>query len=239
MAPLLGDLPTKTQYIIVDSHFVRGTNNVFSVDLSLESNTHVEGMGKVIGVKMVDFYLTQIGENNSNLSTNVAKYVDILCPDIPKVAQLLDERQGLVFARVPLERHFSGSNGIVIRDKQWKSFPRQTQLFNPISIKRLNFKIYEYQDDGDYVLLQPDATWHMVLEVTSIDVKEKPVNKDAQIIEALERLCGKIDTLNQRLKKQEPKEGEKKKYPFIYLVFIVASILGGWLWVIGRRAAPS
>jgi hypothetical protein len=240
MAPSLGDLPTKTQYIIVDSKFVRGSNNIFSVDLSLESNTHVEDMGKVIGVKMVDFYLTQIGENDSNLNTNVAKYVDVLCPDVPKVAQLLDERQGLVFARVPLERHFSGSNGIVIRDKQWKSFQRRTQLFNPMSIKRLNFKIYEYQDDGDYVLLQPDASWHMILEVTSIDVKEKPVNKDTQILQALEKLCGKIDTLNRNVRRlPDPNKKEKKKYPFVYLVLLVATILGGWLWTIGRRASPS
>jgi hypothetical protein len=240
MPPSLGDLPTKTQYIIVDSNFVRGSNNVFSVDLSLESNTHVENMGKVIGVKMVDFYLTQIGENNSNLSTNVAKYVDVLCADVPKVAQLLDERQGLVFARIPLERHFGGSNGIVIRDKQWKAFQRQTQLFNPMSIKRLNFKIYEYQDDGDYVLLQPDASWHMILEVTSIDVKEKPANKDAQILEVLEKLCGKIDTLNKNVRRlPTPEDREKKKYPFVYLLILVATIIGGWLWFIGRRVVPS
>lgn len=227
MAPSLRDLPTKTQYIIVDSNFVRGTNNVFSVDLTLESNTHVEDMSKVIGVKMVDFYLTQIGENNANLSTNVAKYIDILCPDIPKVAQLLDERNGLIFARVPLERHFGGSNGIVIRDKQWKSFPRPTQLFNPISIKRLNFQIYEYQDDGDYVLLQPDASWHMVLEITTIDVKEKPKDKNVQIIQAIELLCKKIDNLNIPEKKSSE---EKKKYPFAYLLLIIAAMFGGWMW---------
>lgn len=217
----------------MDSNFVRGTNNIFSVDLTLESNTHVEDMGKVIGVKMVDFYLTQIGENNANLSTNVAKYIDIMCPDIPKKAQLLDERSGLIFARVPLERHFGGSNGIVIRDKQWKSFPRTNQLFNPISIKRLNFKIYEYQDDGDYVLLQPDASWHMVLEITTIDVKEKPKDKNVQILQALDKLCSKIDTLAKLPEK--PPEVPKKKYPFAYLLLLVASLFGGWMWWLSKK----
>lgn len=190
-------------------------------------------MGKVIGVKMVDFYLTQIGENNANLSTNVAKFVDIICHDVPKKAQLLDERNGMILARIPLERHFGGSNGVVIRDKQWKAFPRTTQLFNPISIKTLNFKIYEYQDDGDYVLLQPDASWHMILEITTIDVKEKPKDKNVQIIQAIDKLCAKIDTLNKKQPTVEPKK--KKKYPFAYLLILVASLFGGWLWWIRAR----
>lgn len=190
-------------------------------------------MGKVIGVKMVDFYLTQVGENNANLSTNVAKFVDIICHDVPKKAQLLDERNGMILARIPLERHFGGSNGVVIRDKQWKAFPRTTQLFNPISIKTLNFKIYEYQDDGDYVLLQPDASWHMILEITTIDVKEKPKDKNVQIIQAIDKLCAKIDTLNKKQPTVEPKK--KTKYPFAYLLILVASLFGGWLWWIRAR----
>ena len=235
----LGDLPKKTEYIIVDSNFVRGSNNTFTVDLTLESNTHVSDIGRVVGVKMVDFYLTQVGANDSNLNTNVAKFVDIVCPDVPKVAQLLDERQGMVFARVPLERHFGGSNGVVIRDKQWKAFPRTTQYFNPISINHLDFKIYEYQDDGDYLPLQPLASWHMILEITTIDVKEKPKNKDVQIIALLDKLCGKIDILNENVRKlPDPETKDKKKYPFIYLVLVVITILGGWLWTIGRRAVP-
>jgi hypothetical protein len=67
----LDDIPKKTQYVIIDSSFVNGTNNVFSLDLQLESNTHVEDMSRVLGIKMVDFYVTQIGENdgiNSNVS---------------------------------------------------------------------------------------------------------------------------------------------------------------------------
>ena len=57
----LHEMPKKFQYITVDSNFVNGTNNTFSLDLNLESNIHVEDMTKVLGIKMVDFYITQIG----------------------------------------------------------------------------------------------------------------------------------------------------------------------------------
>ena len=236
----LDDIPKKTQYVIIDSNFVNGTNNTFSFDLQLESNTHVEDMSRVLGIKMVDFYITQIGENDSNLNTNVAKYVDIICPDVPKVAQILDERRGQIFARVPLERHFTGSNGIVLRDKQAKLFGRQTNYFNPISVKKLNFEIYEYQDDGDYVLLQPDAKWYMVLEITTVNVKEKPKNRELQILQALQQLIGKIDVLNQNVQRlpDKPPEPPKEKYSFGFLVMILATIFGGFLWFVNRSASP-
>jgi hypothetical protein len=233
------DIPKKVQYVILDSNFVNGTNNVFSLDLTLESNTHVEDMGRVLGIKMVDFYITQIGENNSNLNTDVAKFVDIVCPEIPKVAQILDERHGQILARVPLERHFTGSNGVVLRDKQWRSFNRQTNYFNPISIKKLNFEIFEQQDDGDYLPLQPDAKWYMVLEITTVNVKEKPKDRELQILMALEKLLKKIDTLNQNVQKlpDKPPEQNPKKYSFGLLVAILASLLGGFIWWVNKSSA--
>ena len=233
------DIPKKVQYVVLDSNFVNGTNNAFSLDLTLESNTHVEDMSRVLGVKMVDFYVTQIGENTSNLNTNVAKFVDIVCPDIPKVAQLLDERHGQIFARVPLERHFTGSNGIVLRDKQAKLFNRHQNYFNPVSIKKLNFQIYEQQDDGDYLPLQPDAKWYMVLELTTVNVKEKPKNREIQILQMLEKLLRKLDTLNQNVQKlpDKPPEQNPKKYPFGLLVFILVSILGGFIWWVNKSSA--
>jgi hypothetical protein len=235
----LDDIPKKVQYVILDSNFVTGTNNAFSLDLTLKSNTHVEDMGRVLGVKMVDFYITQVGENNSNLNTNVAKFVDIVCPDIPKPAQMLDERHGQVFARIPLERHFTGSNGIVLRDKQAKLFNRQQNYFNPISIKKLDFKIYEQQDDGDYVTLQPDAKWFMVLEITTVNVKEKPKNRELQILQALEKLLKKIDTLNENVQKlpDKPPEQNPKKYSFGLLVALLATLLGGFIWWVNKSSA--
>ena len=236
----LDDIPKKTQYVIIDSNFVNGTNNTFSLDLQLESNTHVEDMSRVLGIKMVDFYITQVGGNDGT-DTDIAKFVDIVCPEVPKVAQMLDERHGQILARVPLERHFSGSNDAIIRDKQWKSFQRQTNFFNPISIKKLNFKIYEQQDDGDYVLLQPDAKWYMVLEITTVNVKEKPKNRELQILQALQQLVGKIDVLNQNVQRlpDKPPEPPKEKYSFGVLVLILVSIFGGFMWFVNRGTSPT
>ena len=232
----LDDIPKKVQYVILDSGFVDGTNNTFSLDLNLKSNTHVEDMSRVLGIKMVDFYITQVGESNSSTNTNIAKYVDIVCPEIPKVAQLLDERHGQLFTRIPLERHFSGSNDFVLRDKQWKRFQQNTNYFNPISIKKLNFKIYEEQDDGDYVTLQPDSKWYMILEITTVNVKEKPKDRELQILMALEKLLKKIDTLNHNVQKlpDKPPEENPKKYSFGLLVALLASILGGFIWWVNK-----
>jgi hypothetical protein len=240
----LQDLPKKVQYIIVDSEFVNGTNNTFTIDLSLKSNLHVEEISEVIGIKPVDFYITQVGENDLG-NTNVAKYIDIVCDDVPKRGQILNERNGQILARVPLERSFTGSNDFIMRDKQWRSFQRQTNLFNPISIQKLNFKIYESQGDGDYKTLQPDANWYMVLEVTTIDVKEKPVNREVQILEALHKLIGKIEDLNVNVKKLPDKEDiekmeieKKKKYPLRYLILFITMVIGGFVFV-KNKITPS
>jgi len=239
MVVSLQDVPKKVQYITVDSQYVKGSNNTFTVDISLESNIHIEEMNKVIGIKMVDFYATQIGQSDASGNTNVAKYIDVVCPDVPKVAQMLDERKGQILARVPLERSFTGSNDFIMRDKQWKSFHRQTNYFNPISIQKLHFNMYESQGDGDYELLQPSVSFFMVLEVTTIDVKEKPVNKEVQILEALHELIGKIDELNQNVQKLPDKEEpKKKKYSFNYILLALFAILGGYMYYVNKFRAP-
>ena len=238
----LDDVPKKVQYIVIDSEFVNGTNNTFALDLTLESNTHVEDMSRVLGIKMVDFYITQVGESNPNSDThasNIAKFVDIVCPEIPKVAQILDERHGQILARVPLERHFSHSSHTVLRDKQWKRFQQNTNYFNPISIKKLNFNIYEQQDDGDYVTLQPDAKWYMILEITTVNVKEKPKDRELQILRALDKLLQKIDRLNQNVERlpDKPPDENPKKFSFGLLVAVLVSILGGFIWWVNKTSA--
>jgi hypothetical protein len=234
----LDDIPKKVQYVVVDSNFVNGTNNSFSLDLTLKSNTHVEDMSRVLGIKMVDFYITQVGDSNVNVNTSIAKFVDIVCPDIPKTAQILDERHGQILARVPLERHFSGSNEFILRDKQWRRFHQQTNYFNPISIKQLNFKIFEQQDDDDYVTLQPDARWYMILEITTVNVKEKPKDRELQILMAMEKLLKKIDTLNHNVQKlpDKPPEENPKKFSFGLLVVLLASLLGGFIWWVNKTS---
>ena len=234
----LDDIPKKVQYVVVDSEFVNGTNNTFSLDLTLKSNTHVEDMSRVLGIKLVDFYITQIGDSGASGSTNIAKFVDIVCPDIPKVAQILDERHGQVLARVPLERHFSGSSSFILRDKQWKRFHQQTNYFNPISIKKLNFKIFESQDDGDYQLLQSNCKWYMVLEITTVNIKEKPKDRELQILQVLEKLLKKIDILNAQVAKLPDKKDEEnnkpKKYSFGLLIMLIVTLLGTFLWTVNR-----
>jgi len=234
----LEDVPKKVQYIVLDSSFVNGTNNTFSLDLTLKSNTHVEDMSRVLGIKIVDFYITQIGDSGASGSTNIAKFVDVVCPEIPKVAQILDERHGQILARVPLERHFSGSNEI-LRDKQWRRFNQQTNYFNPISIKKLNFTINEQQDDGNYVTLQPDAKWYMILEITTVNVKEKPKDRELQILMALEKLLKKIDRLNDNVERlpDKPPDENPKKYSFGMLVAILVSLLGGFIWWVNKSSA--
>jgi hypothetical protein len=237
MSLSLEDQPKLVQYLTVDSRFVNGTNNTFSLDFTLESNTHPQGLSKVCGIKVVEFYVTQVGGNSSNLNTDIAKYVDVVCEDIPTPGQILDERHSAILTRVPLERHFSGgTNNILIRDKQWKPFQRKLNYFNPISIKKLNFRLYEMQDDGDYLLLNPACTWHMILEIHTIDVKAKPVDKNAQILVALDKLIKKIDTLNTNVKKlPEKPPDEKKKYPFSLLVAIVGLLVGAFVYWANRN----
>lgn len=235
----LDDIPKKVQYVIIDSHFVNGSNNTFSFDLQLESNTHVEDMSRVIGIQLVDFYVTQVGEADPdalNGLTNIAKYIDIVCPEIPKVAQVLNERHGQLFARLPLERHFTPNSASVIRDKQAKLFNRKQNYFNPISIQKLNFTLYEQQDDDDYRTLQPDARWYMILEITTVNVKEKPKDRELQILQALEKLTAKIDGLNQNVQKlpDKPPEEPKKKYSFGLLVAILVAIFGAFVWSVNR-----
>ncbi len=234
----LDDVPKKVQYIVLDSEFVNGTNNTFALDLTLESNTHVEDMSRVLGIKIADFYITQVGDSGASGSTNIAKYVDIICPEVPKVAQILDERQGQILARVPLERHFSGSNNAILRDKQWRRFNQQTNYFNPISIKKLNFTINEQQDDGDYVTLQPDAKWYMILEITTQNVKEEPKDRELQILKALDKLLQKIDRLNQNVERlpDKPPDENPKKYSFGLLVAVLVSILGGFIWWVNKTS---
>ena len=248
MTTSLQDIPKKIQYIVVDSDYVNGSNNTFSLDLTLKSNTHVEDSSRVLGVKLVDFYITQVGDQTPNSDghpSDIAKYVDIICPDIPQRAQMLDERHGQIFARIPLERHYNHGSHTILRDKQWKSFRRQTNYFNPISIKKLNFNIYEHQDDGGYHTLQPDSKWYMILEVTSVDIKEKPVNKEAQILEALYALIGKIDLLHesvQRLPNKEEAENiliqtKRKKFSFNYIIIAFVTLLAGYIYYVNKIRA--
>jgi len=225
MAFDMSTIRKKVQYITVDSDFVSGSNNVFSVNFgTATSNIFVQEMRNIVGLKLIDFYVTQIASftlGTDSSSSVAVKYIDILCPDLPDAAQILDERKSKIFARVPLERDFSGTSNLVVNDKQWKSFNRQTNYFNPISIKQLNFQMYELTgsntpgQNGTYQPLQPDAEFYMILEVTTIDydaVTLPAEDKTVKVVEALESLERKFDTFFEEMvniKTSEPRIIEK------------------------------
>ena len=211
----------KVQYITVDSEYVIGVNNNFAVNFGTSSNIFIQEMRNVIGLKLVDFYVTQIAsftEGTDKTNTVAIKYIDILCPDLPDSCQILDERKSKIFARIPLERDFSGTSNIVVNDKQWKSFNRITNYFNPISIKQLNFQMWELvapqsiTSAGKYQLLQPDAEFYMVLEVTTLEYDETTLpQEDAtiKVVEAVQSLERKFDTFFEEMLGKEPHVVEK------------------------------
>ena len=214
---------TKIQYIMVDSDLVNDSRS-FTLDLNQESNLHCEGINQVIGIKLVDFYVTQVGNTGGGVGTG-AKYIDILCKDIPKVAQILDERNGQTFARIPLERAYSGSSSFKQHDKQWSSFERKTTLFNPINIQKLNFDIKEMRGNGTYQSLQNDAEWYMVLEIiTRVEREEsKPEEQD-------EEDGGKE---NYQIEESTENVDDVTKWDAIIYIFLI--IMVGFLLILPKR----
>lgn len=216
----LEEVPKKIQYMNVESLFVDGTNNTFSVNIGITSNTFVQEMRDVIGIKVVDFYVTQVGVNSPG-TASAAKYLDIICDDVPTSGQMLDERKGRVLSRIPIERNFSATSSTLLHDKQWRSFTRKTNYFNPISIKKLNFEIYQLEGNDDYNLLQPDANWYFTLEITTIDHKAPPKDTNLRMVRAIEKLCKKVDKLNEnviRIPEPEPKKKIPLRYIFVPLI---------------------
>jgi hypothetical protein len=207
----------KTQYLTIDSDFVRGSNNAFSVYFGIESNVFLQEMRDVVGLKLVDFFA-------SNINSSVVKYFDVISNDIPLAAQILDERNGQVFARIMNERDFATDV-----DKQGKIFSQKLNYFNPISIKQLAFKVNEGHVDGSYLPLNPGTQFHMVVEVTTLDYLNPPVDNNFKLINAIDNLVRKVDELIAKIPK--PEELKKKdKISSWYILVIVGAIAGMWYW---------
>lgn len=245
----LNDVPHKVQYITIDSVDIkphtgnedfRARHSPITLDLGLYSNIHFEGMSQVIGLKVVDAYFMQVG-SGGNRDGAVARLVDIVCPQIPTAAQLLTTR-GHILARCPLEDNAVPSGDDYTFDKQTRLVTRKTNYFNPISIQKLDFSFYELGGNDIYQGLQNTREWSITLEITTIDAKEKPINKDQQTLDALKKLIRKIDELNKNVRKLPDKEDlmeleieKNKKYPFKYLVLIIALIIGGYVYMINKK----
>lgn len=229
--------PKKIQYVTVESNFVDGSNNTFSINFDLKSNIFIQEMKDVCGIRLVDFYVTQIGDNNAGTG-GVAKIVDIVCPDIPVAAQLLDARKGRIFARIPIERSFSGSNSLIVHDKQWKGpySGMPTRFFNPISIKKLSFQIFELRGDNSYELLQPDASWFMVLEIHTVDHEAPKPDRLAIAIEKLSKHIQEMPAPQIVMPVEELKN--KKKIPLSYVLIPLLLLGGGVYYYMTKRPAP-
>lgn len=212
----LGRWAKKVQYLTIDSEFVQGSNNVFSVYFGQQSNVFIQEMRDVIGIKLVDFFITSI-------DGNIVKFVDVICPDIPLAAQILDERKGQIFARITNERDYKEDT-----DKQGKIFAQTTNFFNPISIKQLAFQMYESHVDGSYVPLSPLSKFHMIIELTTLDHLKPPPDTNYRVVNAIDRLVTKIDELISKIPKEVPPK--PKKISSLYLVALFAAIAGLWFW---------
>jgi VanZ family protein len=76
----------------------------------------------------------------------------------------------------------------------------------------------------------------MVLEITTVNVKEKPKDRELQILLALQQLLKKIDVLNQNVERlpDKPPDEPPKKYSFGLLVALLATIFGAFVWWVNR-----
>ena len=95
--------------------------------------------------------------------------------------------------------------------------------------------MYESRDNNTYTLIKPSCTWYMIVELTTVDPKEKPRDKNVQILQALEKLTNKIEVLNMNVKRLPDKPVEEnKKYPFGYLIMAILTIMGGFIYMVNK-----
>ena len=76
-------------------------------------------------------------------------------------------------------------------------------------------------------------------ETTGELVKEKPKDRELQILRALEKLLGKIDRLNDNVERlpDKPPDENPKKYSFGMLIAVLVSLLGGFIWWVNKSSA--
>jgi hypothetical protein len=213
----------KTQYITIDSSFINGSPSDFQVSFGQNSNVFIQEMKNIIGIKLVDFFVSGID------GTDNMKFIDILCPTVPMCAQTLDERNGRIFARIATERDFKDDT-----DKHGKLTPVKTVFFNPISIQHLKFQLYSSHSDGSYIPFASGPSFFMILEVTSLDFIKPHFDTNIRVTRAIEKLTDKVNDLILLV----PKDPERhKKFP-AWALFVIIGLIGLLVYFFIFKKAP-
>lgn len=140
-------------------------NNNFVLDFmqpSPSSNIMPREIDSVIGLKIIDFYVSNATANT--LTSTGVQYIDVLCPSVPSTAQINDQRNGLIFERIFMER-----DETTIYSKTYKPYYRKDALFNPIPLSKIQFRLYNMRPLNSYTTLDPDIAFSMTLEVVTLN----------------------------------------------------------------------
>ena len=152
------------QYITIDSRLLDNNNN-FVLDFmqpSPSSNIVLREIDSVIGMKIIDFYVSNA--TTSTLTSTNIQYIDVLCPSVPAAGQIKDQRNGIIFDRIFLERDEQ-----TIYSKTYKPYYRKDTLFNPIPLSKIQFKLYNTKPTNTYEPLDPNVAFSMTLEVVTLN----------------------------------------------------------------------
>jgi hypothetical protein len=181
--------PKKTQLISLDSrNATSGTVGNCQFRFGLDSNVFIESMKDVVGVRLLDFYITQPGGIRGGPIQPMGKIVDIQVEEIPVRGQMLDASLGRLFARVPLETSTNSSTNTTGEvGEQWKGvYKTPPRYFNPIPLDRLTFRLTQV-GDTQREDLPVSSWWYMCFEVTTLDHEAPKPDRLAMAIEDLSR----------------------------------------------------
>ena len=169
-------------------------NNNFVLDFmqpSPSSNIVLREIDSVIGLKIIDFYVSNA--TTSTLTSTNIQYIDVLCPSVPTTGQIKDQRNGVIFDRIFLERDEN-----TIYSKTYKPYYRKDTLFNPIPLSKIQFNLYNMKPTNTYEPLDPNVAFSMILEVVTLNprhIEDELTNS----IKALNKSISRIKFIPQYL----------------------------------------
>ena len=155
------------------------------------SNIMLREVDSVIGLKIIDFYVSNA--TTSTLTSTNIQYIDVLCPTLPTIGQIQDQRNGIIFDRIFLERDEN-----TIYSKTYKPYYRKDTLFNPIPLSKIHLKLYNMKPINTYELLDPNVAFSMTLEVVTLNPRH--IEDDlTNSIKALNKSISRIKFIPQYL----------------------------------------